>query len=346
MLTYPPRPPGKPHPRWAETGFRDGDPNEKWHSRATKCAPISAKRPAPPNGQDDPRGGGGGGGGRGMHPLLSPIKTEPMTEANAHLYRFSPSPAPSMRFHHSFQADVRSDSASSFEDPQRAPGYSNGANGGSQGGGMPYSGAPANGANGYNNGAPGAAPSTYSDGGGNGYPLSGSDDGHAYGDHYSGSGGSPPMHYTNCACRSAPALGVAYLNLSQTLQSAIGALRQFGPHHAPGAPCTVFRRIVDLSNALQYVPPSALRARASLTFLCVLCSSGTDSPGLVGPAYDSGPPSDNEIMTPLSASSGHTSFHTGSPGVSPQEWGHMAAAGFNPYFPAHDHHYSVNHVMS
>jgi hypothetical protein len=80
----------------------------------------------------------------------------------------------------------------------------------------------------------------------------------------------------------------------------------------------------------------------------IFLSGGNDSPGLVGPSYDSGPPSDNEIVTPLSASSGHAPFHTNSPGVSPQEWNHMAAAGFNPYFPATDHHavYSVNHVMS
>ena len=50
-------------------------------------------------------------------------------------------------------------------------------------------------------------------------------------------------------------------------------------------------------------------------------------------------------MTPLSATSSHASFHAGSPGVSPQEWNHMATAGgFNPYFPAPDHHSVYNHV--
>ncbi|KAJ8691702.1 hypothetical protein PTI98_011245 [Pleurotus ostreatus] len=58
-------------------------------------------------------------------------------------------------------------------------------------------------------------------------------------------------------------------------------------------------------------------------------------------------------MTPLSASSGHASFHTtgssGSDGVSPQEWNTLAAAGYNPYFPmaSGEHHANVyNHVIS
>lgn len=116
---------GKPHPRWADSNFRDGDTNEKWHSRATKCMPTQKRgsqvqpQPQPQqNGQHttDSAGGGGGGGDprngvstRGMQSLLSPIKSEPTTDGNtnAHLYRFSPSPAPSMRYHSFQQADVR-----------------------------------------------------------------------------------------------------------------------------------------------------------------------------------------------------------------------------------------------
>ena len=71
-----------------------------------------------PNGQHTTDSGGGGGGAgdprngvstRGMQSLLSPIKSEPTTDGNtnAHLYRFSPSPAPSMRYHSFQQADVR-----------------------------------------------------------------------------------------------------------------------------------------------------------------------------------------------------------------------------------------------
>lgn len=66
--------------------------------------------------------------------------------------------------------------------------------------------------------------------------------------------------------------------------------------------------------------------------------------------YDSNTPSDNELLTPLSASSGHTSFHTGagSPGVTSSEWNNLAAAGYNPYFPLPangDHHSVYSHVI-
>ncbi|KAF8886224.1 hypothetical protein CPB84DRAFT_1685145 [Gymnopilus junonius] len=310
---------GKPHPRWAESTFRDGDPNEKWHSRATKCVPLqkrlSGQQSTPPGQQSDdmPRNG------RAVHSLLTPIKTEPVSEANAHLYRFSPSPQPSMRYH-TLQTDVHpgSDSSSFDNDPRSAGGY-NGTNGSS------YHGNNANGGHYNGNGNQGSAPSSYSDGGGGGtgnYSLSNSDDGtNSYGEQYTS---SPQSHFA-CSCRTNPALGIAYINLSQTLQSSLNSLRQYS-HHPSNTQCNLFRKIVELNNTLH----------------------GNDSPGLVAPTYDSGPASDSEIMTPLSASSGHASFHTGSPGVSPQEWNHMAAAGFNPYFPAPEHHgvYNVNHVMS
>jgi len=237
--------------------------------------------------------------GRAVHSLLSPIKTEPVSEANAHL-----------------------DSSSSFDnDPRSAGGY-NGTNGNGY-----HSNGSANGHYSNGNGTQSSAPSSYSEGGGGtaSYPLSNSDDGNTtYGDQYSVNSSSPESHFA-CPCRTNPALGIAYINLSQTLQNSLNSLRQYA-HHPSNTQCTLFRRIVELNNSLH----------------------GNDSPGLVPASYDSGPASDSEIMTPLSASSGHASFHAGSPGVSPQEWNHMAAAGFNPYFPAPDHHgvYNVNHVMS
>lgn len=63
--------------------------------------------------------------------------------------------------------------------------------------------------------------------------------------------------------------------------------------------------------------------------------------------YESNTPPENELLTPLSASSSHASFHTGSPGVSPQEWNNLAAAGYNPYFPLPPGDHAVyGHVMS
>jgi len=237
---------GKPHPRWAESSFRDGDPNEKWHSRATKCVPLPKR-----NGQqvqqqqtsqsqqqlpDDMLRNG-----RAVPSILSPIKTEPTPEANAQLYRFSPSPAPSMRYH-TFQADVRSDSSSSFDNDPR-PGYNP-----TNGSGM-Y---PTNATHYTTSGTGSTAPSTYSDGGGGvTYPLSNSDDGStSYGDHFSVNSSSPQSHFL-CPCRSNPALGITYLQLSQTLQQSLNSMRQY--NHTTNSHCALFRRIVELSNALQYV---------------------------------------------------------------------------------------------
>ena len=239
---------GKPHPRWAESSFRDGDPNEKWHSRATKCVPLPNKR----NGQqqqqqqtnqsqqpqltDDMLRNGRAG--------LNPIKTEPTQEANTQLYRFSPSPAPSMRYH-TFQADVRSDSSSSFDNDPR-PGYNP-----TNGSGM-YS---TNATHYTTSGTGSTAPSTYSDGGGGGvtYPLSNSDDGNtSYGDHFSVNSSSPQSHFL-CACRSNPALGITYLQLSQTVQQSLNSMRQY--NHSTNSHCVLFRRVLELSNTLQYVLP-------------------------------------------------------------------------------------------
>ncbi|KAK0487810.1 hypothetical protein IW261DRAFT_1450028 [Armillaria novae-zelandiae] len=79
---------GKPHPRWADSSFRDGDSNEKWHSRATKCAPLSAaKRPRAPSPS-----------------VKAEAPPDSTPGAGGTLYRFSPSPpAPpaSMRYHQS-----------------------------------------------------------------------------------------------------------------------------------------------------------------------------------------------------------------------------------------------------
>lgn len=288
---------GKPHPRWADSNFRDGDPNEKWHSRATKCMPLS-KRQGPS--QERPSG-------RALPSSLSPIKTEPVAEPSPHLYRFSPSPAPSMRYH-SFQTDVRSPSTSSYDNDQQPPyGSSNY---------YPPSSSPSASYHGPQH--PGSVPSSYSDAGS--YTLSGSDDGNAYRGEYPAHG-SASSHM--CPCRTSPGTGVAYISLAQQLQTSLNSLRQYS-HHPPNTQCLLYRRIVELNNIMH----------------------GNDSPD-GGSSYENGVP-EREIMTPLSASSGHASFHTGSSSgqVSPQEWGTLATTGYNPYFPAQNDHGIYNHVIT
>jgi len=203
--------------------------------------------------------------GRAVHSLLSPIKTEPIAEPNSHLYRFSPSPAPSMRYHN-FQTGIRGDSSPSFDNNARpsAPYTSNNYHSSQSAAGNGHY-TTQNGGGGATNGS---APSSYSDsgGGGNnggggggasGYALSSSDDGNgstAYSDHYGSVGSNSPQTHFACPCRTTPALGMVYMSLSQTLQSSLSSLRQYSNHHPPNSQCTLFRRIVDLNSALQYVP--------------------------------------------------------------------------------------------
>ncbi len=227
---------GKPHPRWADSSFRDGDPNEKWHSRATKCAPLSAKRRHSPD-----SAGERANPGRGILPsLLTPIKTESAAEPNSQLYRFSPSPpASSMRYHQQvFSTDVRgSSSSASFENEH--PSFSNGTSSSyhsnSSSTSAPYT----------NSGSTHSG--SYSDRGSGEYPLSGSEDSRNYSEHYHSSPSSQSTPF--CSCRSSTAANHAYIALSHQLESTIGSLRQYAHH--PNNQCPLYRRIAELHGLLQ-----------------------------------------------------------------------------------------------
>lgn len=307
---------GKPHPRWADTNFRDGDPNEKWHSRATKCVPLS-KRGVDEHGSRSARGS-----------MLSPIKTEPSTEGqNPNLYRFSPSPAPSVRYHN---FDVRRTSSNgSFESPEQQRQQQQQYNSPTAIS-MQYPTSPTTHYNGNSN-------TTYPENGNGGYAMgNNSDDGSNYSDQYSSSGSTPQSF---CPCRNHPTTGVAYMGLSQQLQNSLTSLRQF--NHPPNTSCLVYRRILELNDLLQ--PSNSVAEQHH--------SNGSTATANGAPAYDSGTPSDNELLTPLSASSGgHAPYQNAgsSPGMPPQEWNNMASGGYNPYFPMPpgDHHAVYTHVMT
>lgn len=175
-----------------------------------------------------------------MPSLLSPIKTEPTNETAPNLYRFSPSPAPSIRYH-TFQSDLRSPSSSSF-DNERHPPYTNGTSNvnyhSPSSPSMPYHGA--------SNGN--SLPSSYSDGGGGSYH---SDDSSPFSNlEYNGTNRSSSHAF--CGCRTSPGLGLAYISLAHQLQSALGALRQYS-NHTPNSQCVLYRRVLELNNLMQYV---------------------------------------------------------------------------------------------
>jgi len=226
---------GKPHPRWADNNLKDADPNEKWHSRATKCAPLSTKRSSGDESDPSTRTTRGG--------LLSPIKTEPPTEgSNPSLYRFSPSPAPSVRYH---PFDVRrTSSTGSFDNEQsrqqqsqqQPQQYS------PTGISLSYPASPN-----HHHHHPhfnGNSSSSYPEASTGSYPIANSDDGSNYSDQFP-SNGSGPQNY--CPCRNSPSLGVASLGLSQQLREYMSSLRQFNHQSS----CMIYRRVVELHDLLQ-----------------------------------------------------------------------------------------------
>ncbi|KAI5123137.1 hypothetical protein M0805_000840 [Coniferiporia weirii] len=79
---------GKPHPRWADPNFYDGDASDKWHTRSQKRNSLSTtstvtkqRRLLSPASE---------------HPGVAVVKTEPVNDmqGSACYYRLSPSPPP------------------------------------------------------------------------------------------------------------------------------------------------------------------------------------------------------------------------------------------------------------
>ncbi|KAF8215066.1 hypothetical protein K438DRAFT_769944 [Mycena galopus ATCC 62051] len=221
---------GKPHPRWADSNFRDGDPNEKWHSRATKCAPLpslsSSLNSSSALGLSSPTLSGSPTNKRRLsslsdptHPsrppaLLPPIKTEMPPDASSpilsggsstsnggsgspNLYRFSASPGPGGRYF-------------SATDP-------------------------------------------YGDDGGGGYysPSSGSNGSESLLNSGLGSAGSNGVGSAPCSCRASPGMAHAYISLSQSLQATLSAARTYTSHGQSGQACVLYRRIAELASMMQ-----------------------------------------------------------------------------------------------
>ncbi|KAJ3547057.1 hypothetical protein NMY22_g1814 [Coprinellus aureogranulatus] len=175
--------------------------------------------------------------------------------------------------------------------------------------------------------------SAYAENGNGAYGMTnGSDGGSTYSDEYASSGSTP---HSYCPCRNHPTSTMAYMGLSQQLQS---SLRQF--NHPANTQCLIYRRIVELNDLLQHSNRGTEHT-----------NGGNAATTNATTTYDSSTPSDNELLTPLSASSGsHAQYPNAgsSPGMPPQEWNNMAGGGYNPYFPmsSNDHHAVYSHVMT
>ncbi|EIW74654.1 hypothetical protein CONPUDRAFT_93823 [Coniophora puteana RWD-64-598 SS2] len=222
---------GKPHPRWADANFRDGDPAERWHSRAAKNSSMQLRRrgrsPDPPEGSPtEPRG------------MVTPsgvpsIKTEPGGDlSQPSLYRFSSNSPPGS--YQGFQSGTSS--PISTYDRNGHASYPNGA---VHPNGRSYT---------YSNGSYGH----HSNGHAPGSTLH--QNGGAYHAHAFAPDSPPGSGY--CPCRTNPAANHAFLALGHQLQNTVDCLRQFAVH-PEGAQCRLYRRIKELNSMIRDDPDSA-----------------------------------------------------------------------------------------
>ncbi|KAA1474727.1 hypothetical protein DENSPDRAFT_931856 [Dentipellis sp. KUC8613] len=294
---------GKPHPRWADANFCDGDPNEKWHSRALKRPPgmhlnLKRRRASFDLGQPGDASASAGG---------TPIKSEPGDLGHPFPYRFTPSPDsqnaspyqafPPQHVHAASYADAHLYAGAGSSEPTSSPGYS------------PYSQHPQQS---YAHDEPHHADPRY---------RQPQQQHHHTQPHASpsGSASGSGSGAAYCACGTNPAAAHPLLALAQQLHSAYGALRAL-PEHAGASQCAILRRIQELNDVLHgageaYPAPGPASASSSSASYDALAT-----------------PPDSDIITPLSSAEAAPIRTT-----QIQEWHALAAqagaGGYNPYFP-------------
>lgn len=264
---------GKPHPRWADPNYYDGDASDKWHTRSQKRNPGGKRRLHSPE-----PGLGGMGGMNGLGGDLSvgvSVKTEPMAELQQSggpvYYRLTPSPPPGAHAHaqqvaygnglhqqqhhasnghqngHSHHGAFSPSSAFDCNDgcsplsyspssPTSAPGYESGSSNGN---------GAANGAsNGTSNGIYAYPPNNKS--------MSRQSSG---ADRLGRTLYDDDMHsHSSCDCLVNPASGHTVITLLRQLQSASAYLQQL-PEHSGNvgatSKCALLRKVTELKNLLQ-----------------------------------------------------------------------------------------------
>jgi hypothetical protein len=275
-----------------------------------------------------------------MVSLLTPIKTEGVTDVGQpNLYRFSPSPAPSMRYH-TFQPETRSSSAPSFENEPQRHSFSAGS---SSAPSIPFQSSSSTPNMPYNTiRNPARPPFSNAVGGGRGggnYPGQRCDDNGVYVGQYAA---DTPPHQSFCSRSNNPVISHSLMALTQQLQGTLDSIRQYSNHNPTTSQCLLYRRIIELNNLIQYV---------SRFLLFLIAAEYRPRRSETGPTEGNGASfddisnsTDSDIMTPLSATSSHASFHRSPAGPSPQEWHTMSTAGYNQYYsvPSGD---DANHGM-
>ncbi|TDL17758.1 hypothetical protein BD410DRAFT_794056 [Rickenella mellea] len=293
---------GKPHPRWADPNYYDGDAGDKWHTRSQKRnQPAKRRRQTPDFGDDN-------------IPSTVAVKVEPISEIQQPCYyRLSPSPPPPPSYTNFGPASSFSPSRIAYDqvDSDSPVSYSP-ASPTSSGPGYASCGDP--GSSGSHNGSGIYSFPEQTHGKPFSRQLSGEatyDGYHHYDESHAGS---------SCTCLANPATGHSFVGIARQLQGAVNLLQHL-PEHSQTSNCGVYKRILELNDILHggNLPKS------------------NSSYGGFEPQPDQlRSPADSDLMTPLSVThaaplSTPTTPHTLQ---NMQHWEPPHhSGGFNPYFP-------------
>ncbi|KAI0786148.1 hypothetical protein C8Q75DRAFT_794216 [Abortiporus biennis] len=206
---------GKPHPRWAEPNFCDGDVNEKWHSRSSRRAPQFQR----PKREYQDSNGLLLDTSTGSDSPVVKVEHNPET-SQRNLYRLTDSPPQQ----HHLQGNATSDTSSlcSYPSSSNTP--------------MDYTSQQP-----QQQQLRQTAPS--------GLSLSNGNDLYYHQTYIRPSSDSSPVH-PSCTCLTNPAAGHPLIALTHQLQSTMELLRQLPEHSAPHRQCAILKRVTELNELM------------------------------------------------------------------------------------------------
>ncbi|EMD40229.1 hypothetical protein CERSUDRAFT_92724 [Gelatoporia subvermispora B] len=211
---------GKPHPRWADPNFCDGDTTEKWHSRSSRRTQPQYQKLRRDGSED----------GHLLSHVPPVVKTEQPTDVpQHHLYRFTPSPTSANDPHSVNGSMYRTQSQHSTHHTHGNTAeelcYSSSSSSTSTMGYVEHRGIDA---------------------------VAVSNGDQYYHHHYTRTvPAEAPSLPAQCPCLTNPAAGNPLIGLVNQLQSTVHLLRQL-PEHNTRHQCHILKRIVELDNVLQY----------------------------------------------------------------------------------------------
>ena len=225
---------GKPHPRWADPNYYEGDASDKWHTRSAKRLGANKQRRPQSPGQN----------GNGPTSGIS-VKTEPVNDMqHSAYYRLSPSPPPNSAVSTTLAYGVNTVQTNHF-----SSGFDGtvAASGGTGNACSPVSYSPSSPAD-YGDSA-----SSSSSGMNGAYHFSPDARKLCTRPHFPSTDTTPRDTFRydeQCGCTSNPTSGHTFSTIARQLDAISNYLQQL-PEHSQSQKCGIFRRIQELRSILQ-----------------------------------------------------------------------------------------------